>query len=167
MVKVAEGNGNYFGVADHGKEVIITDGGVLKSNKGSDYLQLEYELDGKEGDTGYNNYLTEKALPYTAQRIQSIFTHNAKDEADADKRRAAIAEVDDDAFGEWALERLVGMKAYLNVNYSDNINPKSGKPYLEFNVQGYAPQPLAEPVQTTAQKVMDGGTPVSTSNIPF
>ena len=167
MVKVAERNDKYFGLNDHNLEVVITDGGVLASNSGSQYLQLEFEADGKEGDTGYNNYITEKALPYTAQRVQSILSHNAKDEAEKEAMIKELDELPDDAFGEWAVKKLVGKKAYLHISFSDNINPKNGKPYLQKNLAGYEVSAPVEPKPSTAKQVMGGGQPVSASDVPF
>lgn len=168
MVKVAE-RSEYFGKDDHNTEVIITDGGVLASNTGSEYLQLEFEHDGKEGDTGYNNYLTEKALPYTAQRVQSILSHNAKDEAEREKIAKELDELPDDAFADWAVKHLTGKKAYLHISYSDKINPKNGLPYLQKNLAGYKASELKEP-KTTPQQIMGGGEELSKENlsdIPF
>ena len=166
MVKVAERNENYFTKDDHNTVVTITDGGVLASNTGSEYLQLEFEADGKEGDTGYNNYITPKALPYTAQRVQSIISHNAKDDAEKAELAKELAELPDDEFGDWAVKHLVGKKAYLHISYSDNINPKNGLPYLQKNVAGYeVPAP-----KESVKQVMGGGeeiTKVDLSNIPF
>lgn len=166
MVKVAERNNNYFGKDDHNLEVTITGGGVLASNTGSEYLQLEFEADGKEGDTGYNNYITEKALPYTAARIQSILTHNEPDEKKREAIRQEVDGVADEEFGEWAIKNLTGKKAYLHITYSDNINPKNGLPYLQKNVAGYE---VAAPKESVEQ-VMGGGEEVtkeSLGNIPF
>ena len=166
MVKVAERNENYFTKDDHNTVVTITDGGVLASNTGSEYLQLEFEADGKEGDTGYNNYITPKALPYTAQRVQSIISHNAKDDAEKAELAKELAELPDDEFGDWAVKHLVGKKAYLHISYSDNINPKNGLPYLQKNVAGYE---VAAPKESVKQ-VMGGGeeiTKVDLSDIPF
>ena len=166
MVQVAERNENYFTKDDHNTVVTITDGGVLASNTGSEYLQLEFEADGKEGDTGYNNYITPKALPYTAQRVQSILTHNAKDEAEKAKLAKELAELPDEEFGDWAVKHLVGKKAYLHISYSDNINPKNGLPYLQKNVAGYeVPAP-----KESVKQVMGGGEEIAKdklSNIPF
>lgn len=166
MVKVAERNDNYFTKDDHNLEVTITDGGVLASNTGSEYLQLVFEHEGKEGNTGYNNYITEKALPYTAQRVQSILTHNAKDEAERKKIVEELANLPDEEFGEWAVKNLVGKKAYLHISFSDNINPKNGLPYLEKNLAGYKiPAPKEPPVQ-----IMGGGEEVTKEDldsIPF
>ena len=161
MVQVAERNENYFTKDDHNTEVIITDGGVLASNTGSEYLQLEFEADGKEGDTGYNNYITPKALPYTAQRVQSILTHNAKDDAERAKLVKELAELPDDEFGDWAVKHLVGKKAYLHISYSDNINPKNGLPYLQKNVAGYEVQAPKESVK----QVMGGGEEIAKENL--
>ena len=166
MVQVAERNNQYFGKDDHNTVVTITDGGVLSSNTGSEYLQLEFEADDKEGDTGYNNYITPKALPYTAQRVQSIISHNAKDEAERTKLAKELAELPDDEFGDWAVKNLVGKKAYLHISYSDNINPKNGLPYLQKNVAGYE---VASPKESPAQ-IMGGGeeiTAESLGSIPF
>ena len=170
MVQVAENTGGqYFGIADHGTEVIITGGVVEESKSGSQYVQLAYEADGKEGDTGYNNYITEKALPYTAARFQAIAVHNKETEEEKQEVRDAFAAVDDDAFGEWAIAGLIGKKAYLVVSFSDSINPKTGKPYLERNLQGFPPQALATPTESAATAVT-GGTPADVatkSSIPF
>lgn len=167
MVKVAESSqGKYFGIADHNTEVIITDGGVLKSSRGSEYIQLEFEADGKEGDTGYNNYITEKALPYTADRVQAILVHNQETDAQKEAVRKAIIDLPDAQFGEWAVEQLKGKKAFLHVSYSDNINPKSGKPYLEFNIAGWEATAPQEP-KATVESLMGGGTPVDTKEVPF
>ena len=166
MVQVAERNDQYFGKEDHNTVVTITDGGVLASNTGSEYLQLEFEADGKEGDTGYNNYITPKALPYTAQRVQSIISHNAKDEAERTKLAKELAELPDEEFADWAVKNLVGKKAYLHISCSDNINPKNGLPYLQKNVAGYE---VASPKESPAQ-IMGGGeeiTKESLGNIPF
>lgn len=168
MVQVAERNENYFGKEDHNLEVVITDGGVLSSNTGSEYLQLEFEHEGKEGDTGYNNYITEKALPYTAQRVQSILTHNAKDEAEQKKLADELAALPDAEFAEWAVKNLVGKKAYLHISFSDNVNPKNGLPYLEKNIAGYEVAAPTEPVAAAATRM--GGTPAddkTKSEIPF
>ena len=166
MVQVAERNNQYFGKEDHNAVVTITDGGVIISNTGSEYLQLEFEADGKEGDTGYNNYITPKALPYTAQRVQSIISHNAKDEAERTKLAKELAELPDEEFEDWAVKNLVGKKAYLHISYSDNINPKNGLPYLQKNVAGYE---VASPKESPAQ-IMGGGeeiTKESLGDIPF
>lgn len=167
MVQIAERNENYFTKADHGSEVIITSGEVLLSSKGSEYLQLEFESEGKEGDTGYNNYITEKALPYTAQRVQGIIVHNEKTEADKEKVRKVLIDLPDAQFGEWALSQLKGKKAYLVISFSDSVNPRNGLPYLERNLQGYEPKPLEEPRATTAKQVMGGGDAIDLSEIPF
>ena len=161
MVQVAERNDQYFGKEDHNTVVTITDGGVLASNTGSEYLQLEFEADGKEGDTGYNNYITPKALPYTAQRVQSILSHNAKDEAEKTKLAKELAELPDDEFADWAVKNLVGKKAYLHISYSDNINPKNGLPYLQKNVAGYE---VAAPKESVKQ-VMGGGEEITKENL--
>lgn len=166
MVQVAERSNNYFTKDDHNLEVTITDGGVLSANTGSEYLQLEFEHEGKEGDTGYNNYITEKALPYTAQRVQSILTHNAKDEAEQKKLAEELANLPNAEFGEWAVKNLVGKKAYLHISYSDNINPKNGLPYLQKNLAGYE---IAAPKESPAQ-IMGGGEEITKENvgdIPF
>ena len=166
MVQVAERTDKYFGKDDHNTVVTITDGGVLSSNTGSEYLQLEFEADDKEGDTGYNNYITPKELPYTAQRVQSIISHNAKSEAEKTKLAKELAELPDEEFGDWAVKNLVGKKAYLHISYSDNINPKNGLPYLQKNVAGYE---VASPKESPAQ-IMGGGeeiTEESLGNIPF
>ncbi len=168
MVQVAERNENYFTKEDHNLEVVITGGGVLASNKGSEYLQLEFEHEGKEGNTGYNNYITEKALPYTAQRVQSILTHNAKDLAESTKLAEELEKLKDEDFEEWALKHLTGKKAYLHISFSENVNPKNGLPYLQKNLAGYEVTAPSEP--TTAKDVMGGGEAVSKdgiSNIPF
>lgn len=171
MVKVAEGNQNYFGIQDHGSEVIITGGVVEESSKGSQYVQLAFEADGKEGDTGYNNYITEKALPYTAARFQAIAVHNKETEDEKREVCEAFAKVDDDAFGEWVIAGLTGKKAYLVISFSDSINPKNGKPYLERNLQGFPPQPLATPEESAATYKTVGGSTVvdekTKSEIPF
>ena len=161
MVQVAELSENYFTKDDHNTEVIITDGGVLASNTGSEYLQLEFEADGKEGDTGYNNYITPKALPYTAQRVQSIISHNAKDDAEKAKLAKELAELPDEEFGDWAVKNLVGKKAYLHISYSDNINPKNGLPYLRKNVAGYEVQAPKESVR----QIMGGGEEITKDNL--
>lgn len=161
MVKVAERNDKYFGLNDHNLEVTIVDGVVEASNTGSKYLQLGFEHEDKEGDTGYNNYITEKALPYTAQRVQSILSHNAKDDAEKEAMIKELSELPDDAFGEWAVKKLVGKKAYLHIGFSDNINPKSGKPYLEKNLAGYEiPAPKESPAQ-----VMGGGEVITKEDL--
>ena len=166
MVQIAERNENYFTKDDHNTVVTITDGGVLASNTGSEYLCLEFEADGKEGDTGYNNYITPKALPYTAQRVQSIISYNAKNDAERVKLAKELAELSDDEFGDWAVKHLVGKKAYLHISYSDNINPKNGLPYLQKNVAGYE---VAAPKESVKQ-VMGGGEEIpkeNLSDIPF
>lgn len=168
MVQVAERNENYFGKDDHNLEVIITGGGVLSSNTGSEYLQLEFEHEGKEGDTGYNNYITEKALPYTAQRVQSILTHNAKDDEEQVKLAKELAELPDDAFGDWAVKNLTGKKAFLHISFSDNLNPKNGLPYLEKNIAGYEVSAPQENVASAAKRM--GGEeadPATKAKIPF
>lgn len=168
MVQVAERNENYFGKDDHNLEVTITDGGVLKSNTGSEYLQLEFEHEEKEGDTGYNNYITEKALPYTAQRVQSILTHNAKDEAEQKKLADELAALPDAEFGEWAVKNLIGKKAYLHISFSDNVNPKNGLPYLEKNIAGYEVAAPTEPAVNSLKR--EGATDAddkTKSEIPF
>ena len=161
MVQIAERNENYFTKDDHNTVVTITDGGVLTSSTGSEYLQLEFEADGKEGDTGYNNYITPKALPYTAQRVQSIVSHNAKDEAERAKLAKELAELPNEKFEEWAVKHLVGKKAYLHISYSDNINPKNGLPYLQKNVAGYeVPAP-----KESVKQVMGGGEEITKENL--
>lgn len=161
MVQVAERNNNYFGKDDHNTVVTITDGGVLTSNTGSEYLQLLFEADGKEGDTGYNNYITPKALPYTAQRVQSILSHNAKDEAEKTKLAKELAELPDEEFADWAVKNLVGKKAYLHISYSDNTNPKTGLPYLQKNLAGYeVPAP-----KESVKQVMGGGEEITNENL--
>ena len=95
MVKVAERNQNYFTKDDHNLEVTIIGGFIEESKSGSQFLQLGFEHESKEGDTGYNNYITEKALPYTAQRVQSILTHNAKDEAEQKRLAEELASLPD------------------------------------------------------------------------
>ena len=167
MVQVAERSENYFTKDDHNAEVIITGGGVLASSKGSEYLQLEFEADGKEGDTGFNNYITEKALPYTAQRVQSILSHNAKDDAEKEKLAKELSELPDDAFGDWAIKHLTGKKAYLHISFSDNINPKNGLPYLERNIAGYKAGELKAPATRAVESVIEGGEPIDLSEIPF
>lgn len=166
MVKVAERNQNYFTKDDHNLEVTIIGGFVEESKNGSQFLQLGFEHESKEGDTGYNNYITEKALPYTAQRVQSILTHNAKDTAEAAKLAEELDNLKDEDFAEWAIDKLTGKKAYLHISYSDNINPKNGLPYLEKNLAGYKAAELKEP-KVTPEQLMGGGEPVSTSNVPF
>ena len=163
MVAIAERNNKWFGKEDHNLEVTITDGGTMTSNSGKEYLQLEFEADGKEGDTGYNNYITPNALPYTAQRVQSILSHNAKDEAEKEKITAELVALPDDKFADWAVKKLTGKKAYLHISYSDSINPKNGLPYLQKNLAGYE---IAEARPTVAQ-VMGGGEEVDLDNIGF
>lgn len=161
MVQVAERNDNYFGKEDHNLEVTITDGVVETSNTGSKYLRLGFEHEDKDGDTGYNNYITPKALPYTAQRVQSILSHNAKDEAERTKLAKELAELPDEEFGDWALKNLVGKKAYLHISYSDNINPKNGLPYLQKNVAGYeVPAP-----KESIKQVIGGGEKITKENL--
>lgn len=166
MVKVAERSSNYFGKDDHNLEVTIIGGVIEESKHGSQFLQLGFEHEDKEGDTGYNNYITEKALPYTAQRVQSILTHNVKDEAEQKKLAEELANLPDAEFGEWAVKNLVGKKAYLHISFSDNINPKNGLPYLQKNLAGYE---IAAPKESPAQ-VMGGGEEITKEDlagIPF
>ncbi len=156
MVQVAERTDKYFGKDDHNLEVTIVGGVVEKSSTGSEYLRLAFYHDDKEGDTGYNNYITEKALPYTAQRIQSILTHNAKDTAEATKLAQELANLKDEKFADWAIEKLTGKKAYLHISYSDNINPKNGLPYLQKNVAGYEVKAAVEPRPSALAQVTSG-----------
>ncbi len=158
MVQVAERTDKYFGKDDHNLEVTIVGGVVEKSSTGSEYLRLAFYHDDKEGDTGYNNYITEKALPYTAQRIQSILTHNAKDTAEATKLAAELGTLKDEDFADWAIDKLTGKKAYLHISYSDNINPKNGLPYLQKNLAGYEVKAAVEPAPSTVAQTMGGGT---------
>lgn len=170
MVQVAERNENYFTKADHGLEVIITGGVIEESKNGSPFLQLGFEYEEKEGDTGYNNYMTEKALPYTAQRVQSILTHNAKDEAEQKKLAEELAALPDAEFGQWAIDHLIGKKAYLHISFSEQTNPKNGLPYIEKNVAGYEVQAPIEPATQTAANAMGGGQELNAdekSKIPF
>lgn len=169
MVQVAERNENYFGKNDHGVEVTIVGGVIEESKSGSQYIQFAFEHDGKEGDTGYNNYITEKALPFTAQRVQAILSHNAPNEEAKEKARKALIDLPDAQFGEWSIKALTGKKAFLVISFSESINPKNGKPYLEKNLQGYAPKPLEEAAMT-ADSLLGGAKPVSkeeSDNIPF
>ena len=98
--------------------------------------------------------------------MQSIISHNAKDEAERAKLAKELAELPDEKFEEWAVKNLVGKKAYLHISYSDNINPKNGLPYLQKNVAGYeVPAP-----KESVKQVMGGGEEISKenlSNIPF
>ena len=168
MVQVAERNENYFGKGDHNLEVTIVGGVVEESKSGSQFLQLAFEHEEKEGDTGYNNYITEKALPYTAQRVQSILTHNAKDEAEQKALAEELAKLPDAEFGEWAIKNLTGKKAYLHISFSDTVNPKNGLPYLEKNIAGYEVAAPVEPVANTLKR--EGGVEVdkdTASKIPF
>lgn len=168
MVQVAERNENYFTKEDHNLEVTIVGGVVEESKNGSQYLQLAFEHEAKEGDTGYNNYLTEKALPYTAQRVQSILTHNAKDEAEQKKLAQELADLPDAEFGEWAIKNLTGKKAYLHISFSDTVNPKNNLPYIEKNVAGYEVSAPKESAVNT--EIRNGATPVdddTKSKIPF
>lgn len=169
MVQVAENTGNYFGKDDHGMEVTIVGGVVEESKSGSQFVQLGFEADDKEGNTGYNNYITEKALPYTAARFQSILVHNETTDEGKDKVREDIAKVADDKFGEWIIEKLIGKKAYLAISFSDNINEKTGLPYLQKNLQGYPPAPLKD-AASVAKRAMGGGEEVTKEtldSIPF
>lgn len=165
MVKVAERTDKYFGKDDHNLEVTIVGGTVETSGTGSKYLQLGFEHEDKEGDTGYNNYITEKALPYTAQRVQSILTHNAKDTAEATKLAEELDNLKDEDFADWAIKHLTGKKAYLHISYSDNINPKNGLPYLQKNVAGYEIKPAVEPAPSTAAQAMGGGTELKADDL--
>lgn len=163
MVKVAERTDKYFGKDHHNLEVIITGGVVEASNTGSQYLQLGFEHEDKEGDTGYNNYITEKALPYTAQRVQSILTHNAKDDAEKTAIAKELDELADEEFADWAIKNLTGKKAYLHISYSDKINPKTGLPYLQKNLAGYE---VPAPKETVAQvAIKEGGEQITQENL--
>lgn len=168
MVQVAERSQNYFTKEDHNLEVVITGGIIETSKNGSDFLQLGFEYEEKEGDTGYNNYLTEKALPYTAQRVQSILTHNAKDEAEQKKLAEELAALPDAEFGQWAVDHLIGKKAYLHISFSDQVNPKNGLPYIEKNIAGYE---VSAPKESAVDSLKrEGATPVddeTKSKIPF
>ena len=170
MVQVAERNENYFTKADHNLEVTIVGGVIEESKSGSQFVQLAFEHEEKEGDTGYNNYITEKALPYTAQRVQSILTHNAKDEAEQKKLAQELADLPDAEFGQWAIDHLTGKKAFLHISFSDTVNPKNGLPYIEKNVAGYEVQAPIEPAASTVANVMGGGQELNkdeVSKIPF
>lgn len=170
MVKVAEyKDGNYFTKSDHNVEVTIVGGDALESKSGSQYLQFGFEADGKEGDTGYNNYITPKALPYTAARIQSILSHNAKDDKERDALAKELGEVEDDKFADWAIDKLRGKKAYLHISFSDNINPKNGLPYLQKNLAGYEIPAPVEPAVSSVKRELGGEevTGEGLSNMPF
>lgn len=169
MVKVAERTDKYFGKDDHNLEVTIVDGVVEASKTGSKYLQLGFEHEDKEGDTGYNNYITEKALPYTAQRVQSILSHNAKDEAEKEAMIKELDELADEEFAEWTIKKLAGKKAYLHISYSDNINPKNGKPYLQKNLAGYKVEAPTEPTVAETARQMGGEelTKENLGDLPF
>ncbi len=165
MVQVAERTDKYFSKDDHNLEVTIVGGTVEKSGTGSKYLQLAFEHEDKEGNTGYNNYITEKALPYTAQRVQSILTHNAKDLAESTKLAEELEKLKDEDFADWAIEKLTGKKAYLHISYSDNINPKNNLPYLQKNIAGYEVKAATEPAASTTAQAMGGGEALSEDEI--
>lgn len=153
--------GEYFDVGVY--EVTITSTERQDPAGKSPYAAFDVQGTGGQ-EANIRLYLSDKATPYTLQKLATIAVHNKTSEADKEKVRTAFKAIDDtDKIDDKFLAKFDGMQAWISVE-EDLSSPKpNGGYYKNFNIFGYEPKPRVNPISADAK----AGETLDLNEIPF